>query len=86
MKFPYEGENCCNAFCLFDCFFSMTPVLHSFGQRDPFLFPPFDLEVDWQSLVNGVGGHELLEWQGKAIGSFKTDATQHQHVFPKCWG
>jgi len=42
---------------------------------------PFDLEVDWQSLVNGVGGHELLEWQGKAIGSFKTDATQHQHVF-----
>ncbi|CAE8684081.1 unnamed protein product, partial [Polarella glacialis] len=27
--------------------------------------------VDWQSLVNSIGGHELLEWQALARGSFK---------------
>eukprot|EP00435_Cladocopium_sp_Y103_P029674 s1809_g7.t1 len=32
-------------------------------------------EVDWQSLVNGVGGHELLEWQARAVGGFKTDGS-----------
>lgn len=28
-------------------------------------------KVEWQSLVQGVGGHELLEWQALAQGSFK---------------
>lgn len=31
-------------------------------------------EVEWQSLVNSVGGHELLEWQALAQGFFKLSA------------
>eukprot|EP00927_Polykrikos_kofoidii_P034514 TRINITY_DN29275_c0_g1_i1.p1 TRINITY_DN29275_c0_g1~~TRINITY_DN29275_c0_g1_i1.p1 ORF type:complete len:1064 (+),score=172.94 TRINITY_DN29275_c0_g1_i1:62-3193(+) len=31
-------------------------------------------EVQWQELVNSVGGHELLEWQALAVGSFKVKA------------
>ncbi|CAK9029884.1 Uncharacterized secreted protein ARB_06907 [Durusdinium trenchii] len=30
-------------------------------------------EVDWQSLVSFVGGHELLEWQALAWSSFKAE-------------
>lgn len=40
-------------------------------------------EVDWQSLVNGVGGHEILEWQARAVGGFKTDGS---NVHISCQG
>lgn len=30
--------------------------------------------VDWQSIVNGVGGHEVLEWQGLLVAQVKVDA------------
>ena len=36
-----------------------------------------DSQVDWQSLVN-VGGHEILEWQARAVGGFKTEAAQQE--------
>eukprot|EP00929_Paragymnodinium_shiwhaense_P102151 TRINITY_DN65337_c0_g1_i1.p1 TRINITY_DN65337_c0_g1~~TRINITY_DN65337_c0_g1_i1.p1 ORF type:complete len:939 (+),score=30.74 TRINITY_DN65337_c0_g1_i1:59-2875(+) len=36
--------------------------------------------VDWQSLVSGVGGHELLEWQALAIGTFQLQKTSEIHI------
>ena len=42
-------------------------------------------QVDWQSLVNGVGGHELLEWQARAVGGFKTEAAQQEVLVEMCF-
>ncbi|CAJ1336423.1 unnamed protein product, partial [Effrenium voratum] len=39
-------------------------------------------EVDWQSLVGTLGGHEVLEWQARALGAFKASG----ELTVGCWG
>lgn len=44
-----------------------------------------DDAVDWQSIVTGVGGHEVLEWQGLLVAQLKVD-TANADVRVSCSG
>eukprot|EP00450_Noctiluca_scintillans_P037012 CAMPEP_0194549330 /NCGR_PEP_ID=MMETSP0253-20130528/95058_1 /TAXON_ID=2966 /ORGANISM="Noctiluca scintillans" /LENGTH=303 /DNA_ID=CAMNT_0039396749 /DNA_START=83 /DNA_END=990 /DNA_ORIENTATION=- len=41
-------------------------------------------DVDWQGLIQGTGGHEVLEWQALALGSFAVP--EHSQVSVSCQG